>query len=101
MYRSCGVYTEIITPREAEDIFPILKTDDLKVNNPLYFGKRIPLQHMSMYLVTVHKWFAYTFEWICWFYYPQGALYVPNDISAGNPTDICQSLAKGASLQGS
>ena len=30
----------------------------------------------------------------------QGALYVPDEISAGNPSDICQSLAKGASLQG-
>ena len=30
-YRSCGVYTEIITPREAKNIFPILRTDDLKV----------------------------------------------------------------------
>ena len=30
----------------------------------------------------------------------QGALYIPDDFSAGNPSDICQSLAKGASLQG-
>ena len=27
-------------------------------------------------------------------------MYTPGEISAGNPSDICQSLAKGASLQG-
>ena len=25
---------------------------------------------------------------------------MPNDVSCGSPSDICQSLAKGASLQG-
>ena len=27
-------------------------------------------------------------------------MYIPGEISAGDPSDICQSLAKGASLQG-
>ncbi|XP_064388313.1 pyruvate dehydrogenase phosphatase regulatory subunit, mitochondrial-like isoform X2 [Halichondria panicea] len=58
--RSCGVIeAEIISPEQASELCPILKTDDLA-----------------------------------------GALYIPGDPSMGNPSDLIQSLAKGATMQG-
>src|ERR1700681_3956730 len=56
--RSFGIAFEFITPTEAGDIYPLLRTDDLS-----------------------------------------GAVWIPGDGKA-NPTDLTQSLAKGARMQG-
>src|ERR1700681_790317 len=56
--RSFGIAFEFITPTEAGDIYPLLRTDDLS-----------------------------------------GAVWIPGDGKA-NPTDLTQSLAKGARLRG-
>ena len=31
-HRSCGVYTAIVSPQEAKEICPILRTDDVLVS---------------------------------------------------------------------
>src|SRR5450631_1828840 len=56
--KSFGIEFEFISPREAGDIFPLLRTDDLS-----------------------------------------GAVWIPGDGKA-NPTDLTQSLAKGARMRG-
>ena len=53
-YRSCGVYSEIISAQEAKEICPLLRMDDIVVSlTPLHF-MCIHIMHCHLLLINTY-----------------------------------------------
>ena len=90
IHRTCQIETEIISPQEAGNLCPLIRVDDLLVRKYMICHGRYIWWWYLVLMRLCHN--------VCLFN-PKGALWIPGD-GVASSTDVRQSLAKGASLQG-